>query len=133
MRLSREPYRPVSESASTRAYSLSRLDLRTQPPTFYRESWVIQVRAAIFAVWIFAAALFGGAIAYIAANATSHGQDLRHDNGSIHVTNFATTLDGALLTAAQGIYHPDTGIIEFTGNVRLHLGKEAKTFSGRVK
>ena len=68
-----------------------------------------------------------------ADNATMHGKNLRHDGNAIRMTKFDVTLDGRLLTAEQGVYHPDTGIVELKGNVRLAFGPKAKTFPSEVK
>jgi hypothetical protein len=68
-----------------------------------------------------------------AADATMHGRDLRRENGGIRFTNFDVTLDGRLLTAESALYHPDTGIVELTGNVKLNFGPKAKEFPGEVK
>jgi hypothetical protein len=67
-----------------------------------------------------------------ADNATLHGKDLTRDGSVIRMTNFDVTLDGRLLTADKGVYHPDTGLVELTGNVKLHFAPQAKTFPGEV-
>jgi hypothetical protein len=68
-----------------------------------------------------------------AADATMHGRDLRRENGGIRFTNFDVKLDGRLITAESALYHPDTGIVELTGKVKLHFGPKAKEFPGEVK
>ena len=56
-----------------------------------------------------------------------HGAVLQRDGTAIRMTNFDVTLDGRLITAERGLYHPDTGIVELTGNVQLHFGANART------
>ncbi len=68
-----------------------------------------------------------------AKEATIHGQDLHRVGNSIHSRNFDVTLDGRLLTADEAVYHPDTGVVELMGKVRLHFGKAIRTFPGEVR
>lgn len=72
-------------------------------------------------------------LAVRADNATMHGVQLQRDGTAIRMTNFDVTLDGRLITADQGLYHPDTGIVELTGKVQLHFGANARTFPGEVQ
>ena len=81
----------------------------------------------------FAIAISSCVVAAFAADATLHGQELHRQGTAIHMKNFDVTLDGRLLTASEGIYHPDTGIIDLTGQVRLHFGQNVRTFPGEVK
>lgn len=83
--------------------------------------------------WAAIAALILGTSAVIADNATMHGQNLRREGTAIHMQNFDVTLDGRTLTATDGVYHPDTGIVELTGKVQLHFGQNARTFAGEIK
>ena len=76
-----------------------------------------------------AAALIGGASAVIADDATMHGHDFHSEGTAIHMQGFDVTLDGRKLTATEGVYHPDTGIVDLTGEVQLHFGPNARTFS----
>ena len=69
----------------------------------------------------------------IAGNATLHGQNLSREGPAIHMQNFDVTLDGRTLTATDGVYHPDTGVVDLTGKVQLHFGTNARTFAGEVK
>ena len=78
-------------------------------------------------------ALLAGGSAVIAANATLHGQNLHRQGTAIYMHNFDVTLDGRALTATDGVYHTDTGIVDLTGDVHLHFGPEAHTFRGEVK
>ena len=80
----------------------------------------------IFPVLVSAAILLTS-VAVRADNATMHGAVLQRDGTAIRMTNFDVTLDGRLITAQQGLYHPDTGIVELTGNVQLHFGANART------
>lgn len=68
-----------------------------------------------------------------AKDATIHGRDLHRVGNSIHSRNFDVTLDGRLLTADEAVYHPDTGMVELKGKVRLHFDKKARTFAGEVR
>lgn len=68
-----------------------------------------------------------------AADATMHGKELRRAGTAIRFTNFDVTLDGRLLTADSALYHPDTGIVELSGKVKLNFGPKAKEFPGEVK
>jgi hypothetical protein len=43
--------------------------------------------------------------------------------------NFDVTLDGRLLTASEGVYHPDTGVVDLAGKVQLHFSPNARTSS----
>ena len=86
----------------------------------------------IFPALISAAVLLT-AVSVRADNATMHGADLKRDGAVIRMTNFDVTLDGRLLTAKEGVYHPDTRIVELTGNVELHFGPSARTFPGEVR
>jgi hypothetical protein len=72
-------------------------------------------------------------IAVHAADATMHGAMLERDGAVIRMTDFDVTLDGRLLTADEGIYHPDTGVVELAGKVQLHFGPNARTFPGEVQ
>ena len=76
--------------------------------------------------------IFGATIA-TADNATMHGHNLRHEGTAIHLKDFDVTLDGRLLTATDGVYHPETGIVDLTGKVQLHFGTKARTFPGEIK
>lgn len=67
-----------------------------------------------------------------ADTATMHGKQLTRNGSVIRMTNFDVTLDGRLLTADSGIYHPDTGLVELTGHVRLQFAPGARTFKGEV-
>jgi hypothetical protein len=80
-----------------------------------------------------AAAPIGGASALTTDNATLHGQTLHREGSAIHMQDFDVTLDGRTLTATEGIYHPDTGIVDLTGKVQLHFGPNARTSLGEVK
>ena len=80
----------------------------------------------IFPVLVSAAILLTS-VAVRADNATMHGARLQRDGTVIRMTNFDVTLDGRLITADQGVYHPDTGIVELTGNVQLHFGPNARS------
>ena len=53
--------------------------------------------------------------------------------GGICPTDRGFTLDGRTLTATDGVYHPDTGVVDLTGKVQLHFGTNARTFAGEVK
>jgi hypothetical protein len=64
---------------------------------------------------------------------TMHGRDLHREGKAIHMSNFDVKLDGRMLTAKEGVYHPNTGVVELKGEVRLHFGKDALTFPGEVK
>ena len=79
------------------------------------------------AVWVF------GATVATADNATMHGRNLHREGTAVHLKNFDVTLDGRLLTASDGVYHPETGIVDLTGKVQLHFGTKARTFPGEVK
>jgi hypothetical protein len=79
------------------------------------------------------AALILATSAVIADNATLHGRNLRREGTAIHMQNFDVTLDGRVLTATEGVYHPETGIVDLTGKVRLHFGTKMRTFPGEVK
>ena len=79
------------------------------------------------------AALLLTAVAVRADNATMHGATLQREGDVVRMTNFDVTLDGRLLTAPAGLYHPDTGIVELSGNVQLHFGPNARTFPGEVQ
>ena len=79
------------------------------------------------------AALLLTAVAVRADNATMHGATLQREGDVVRMTNFDVTLDGRLLTATEGLYHPDTGIVELSGNVQLHFGPNARTFPGEVQ
>jgi hypothetical protein len=83
--------------------------------------------------WSAIAVLLLGTSAVIANNATLHGQNLRREGTAIHMQNFDVTLDGRTLTATDGIYRPDTGIVDLTGKVRLHFGTNVRSFAGEVK
>lgn len=72
--------------------------------------------------WAAIAVLFLGTSAVIADNATLHGQNLRREGTAIHMQNFDVTLDARTLTATDGVYHPDTGIVDLTRKVQLHFG-----------
>jgi hypothetical protein len=78
-------------------------------------------------------AVFLTAVTVRADNATMHGSELKRDGTVIRMTEFDVTLDGRLLTAKEGVYHPDTGIVELSGNVQLHFGANARTFPGEVQ
>ena len=80
-----------------------------------------------------AVALIGGASAAIAANATLHGHNLRREGSAIHMQDFGVSLDGRTLTATEGVYHPETGIVDLTGKVQLRFGPNIRTFAGEVK
>ena len=82
---------------------------------------------------LISAAVLLTAVSVRADNATMHGVDLKRDGAVIRMTNFDVTLDGRLLTAKEGVYHPDTGIVELMGNVELHFGPNARTFPGEVQ
>lgn len=83
--------------------------------------------------WAVVAVLTGGTSAVTADNATLHGLNLRREGTAIHMQNFDVTLDGRTLTATEGVYHPETGIVDLRGTVRLHFGTEVRTFPGEVK
>jgi hypothetical protein len=68
-----------------------------------------------------------------AKDATIHGRDLQRVGDTIHSRNFDVTLDGRLLTADEAVYHSDTGVVELKGKVRLHFGKNLRTFPGEVR
>lgn len=68
-----------------------------------------------------------------AKDATIHGLDLQRAGDTIHSRNFDVTLDGRLLTADEAVYHTDTGVVELKGKVRLHFGKNLRTFPGEVR
>ena len=68
-----------------------------------------------------------------AKDATIHGRDLQRVGDTIHSRNFDVTLDGRLLTADEAVYHPDTGVVELKGKVRLQFGKAIRTFPGEVR
>jgi hypothetical protein len=68
-----------------------------------------------------------------AKDVTIHGQDLQRVGETVHSKNFDATLDGRLLTADEAIYHPDTGMVELKGKVRLHFGKRVHTFPGEIR
>ena len=89
------------------------------------------MKKIIFA--LVAVALIGGASAVIAGNATLHGHNLHREGIAIHMQDFDVTLDGRMLTATEGVYHPDTGIVDLSGKVQLHFGSNARTFPGEVK
>jgi hypothetical protein len=80
-----------------------------------------------------AAALIGGASGAIADSATLHGQNLHREGTAIYMQNFDVTLDGRTLTATEGVYHPETGIVDLTGKVRLHFGTNVRSFPGEVR
>lgn len=82
---------------------------------------------------LFAAALFFASHWALAADATMHGSGLHRQGTAIHMKNFDVTLDGRLLTASRGVYHPDTGIVDLTGTVQLHFGPKARSFPGEVR
>ena len=86
----------------------------------------------MFAGLVTAALLFASHSA-LAADATMHGSGLHRQGTAIHMKNFDVTLDGRLLTARRGVYHPDTGIVDLTGKVQLHFGPKARTFPGEVR
>jgi hypothetical protein len=73
------------------------------------------------------------AAAAIADNATLHGQVLHREGTAIHMRNFDVTLDGRTLTATEGVYHPETGIVDLKGDVQLHFSKAARSFQGEVR
>ena len=75
------------------------------------------------------AGLLLGTIAVSAENATMHGSDLQRVGPAVHMKNFDVTLDGRLLTASEGIYHPDSDIVDLTGKVQLHFAPNARTDS----
>jgi hypothetical protein len=81
----------------------------------------------------FAGIFAGGVAAALAAGATIHGHDLRHDGAAIRLKDFDVTLNGRLLTASDAVYHPETGIVDLNGRVRLHFGKGIRTFPGEVR
>jgi hypothetical protein len=85
------------------------------------------------AIGFIAAALVGGTTAVVADNATLHGRNLHREGTAIHMQNFDVTLDGRTLTATEGVYHPNTGIVDLSGKVQLHFGSNARTFPGEVK
>jgi hypothetical protein len=68
-----------------------------------------------------------------AKDATIHGRDLQRAGDTIHSRNFDVTLDGRPLTADEAVYHTDTGVVELQGKVRLHFGKNLRTFPGEVR
>lgn len=80
----------------------------------------------IFPVLVSAAVLLTS-VAVRADSATMHGAVLQREGTAIRMMNFDVTLDGRLITAEQGLYHPDTGIVELTGNVQLHFGANARS------
>lgn len=82
---------------------------------------------------LIAIVLIGGATGVIADNATMHGHDLKREGTAIHMQDFDITLDGRTLTASEGVYHVDTGIVDLKGNVQLHFGPQAQTFPGEAK
>jgi hypothetical protein len=83
--------------------------------------------------WAAIVVLFLGTSAVIADNATLHGHNLHREGTAIHMRDFDVTLDGRTLTATEGVYHPETGIVDLTGKVQLHFGTGARTFAGEVK
>lgn len=84
-------------------------------------------------IWAAITALIFGTSAVIADNATLHGHNLRREGTAIHMQNFDVILDGRVLTATEGVYHPETGIVDLTGKVQLRFGTNARTFPGEVK
>jgi len=68
-----------------------------------------------------------------AKDATIHSRDLARVGDTIHSRNFDVTPDGRLLTADEAVYHPDTGVVELKGKVRLNFGKNLRTFPGEVR
>jgi hypothetical protein len=68
-----------------------------------------------------------------AKDATIHGQDLQRVGDTIHSRNFDVMLDGRLLTADEAVYRSDTGVVELKGKVRLHFGKNLRSFPGEVR
>lgn len=80
-----------------------------------------------------AIALIGGASAVVADSATLHGHNLRREGTAIHMQGFDVTLDGRTLMATEGVYHPETGIVDLTGKVQLYFGSNARTFPGEVE
>jgi hypothetical protein len=85
------------------------------------------------AIGLIAAALVAGASAVIADSATLHGHNLHREGTAIHMQDFDVTLDGRALTATEGVYHPETGIVDLTGKVQLHFGPNVRSFPGEVK
>jgi hypothetical protein len=80
-----------------------------------------------------AASFILAAAAAVAENATLHGQVLHHEGSAIHMRNFDVTLDGRTLTATEGVYHPEMGIVDLSGNVQLHFSKSARSFPNEVR
>ena len=68
-----------------------------------------------------------------AKDATIHGRDLQRVGDTIHSRNFDVTLDGRLLTADEAVYHSYSGVVELKGKVRLHFGKNLRSFPGEVR
>lgn|GEM_PF-4665291 len=69
----------------------------------------------------------------LAADATIHGQDLHRVGKAIHMKHYDVTLDGRLLKADEAVYHSDTGVVDLKGQVRLHVGKDLRSFPGEVR
>ena len=92
----------------------------------------IKMKKSVFAGIAVAAMIFAASAAG-AENATMHGAELHREGAAIHMKNFDVTLDGRLLTASEGVYHTDTGLVDLTGKVQLHFGPKARTFPGEVK
>jgi hypothetical protein len=90
------------------------------------------MKKPVFAAMAVASLIFA-ASAVSADTATLHGSDLHREGAAIHMKDFDVTLDGRLLTATEGVYHPDTGIVDLTGKVQLHFGTKVRTFPGEVK
>jgi hypothetical protein len=91
-----------------------------------------KMKRFVFPALISVAVLFAS-VAVRADSATMHGAVLKRDGSVIRMTDFDVTLDGRLITAKEGIYHPDTGIVELTGNVELHFGPNARTFPNEIQ
>ncbi|HWU53888.1 MAG TPA: hypothetical protein VN175_00215 [Rhizomicrobium sp.] len=83
--------------------------------------------------WAAVAVLVAGTSAVIADSATLHGRNLHREGTAIHMQDFDVTLDGRTITATEGVYHPETGIVDLTGKVRLHFGTNVRTFRGEIK
>jgi hypothetical protein len=82
---------------------------------------------------VVATVLIAGTSAAIADNATLQGRNLHREGTAIRMQDFDVTLDGRTLTATDGIYHPETGIVDLTGKVQLHFGTKVRAFPVEVK